>query len=57
MRGLYFGDARGRGGAHPARDALFLPPTAGYLAESGPVETVLFLRDEMADLAWAVEAC
>ena len=45
------------GMTHPAEKALFLPPTAGYLAESKPVETVLFLRDEMADLAWAVEAC
>jgi hypothetical protein len=46
-----------RGAAHPAQDALFLPPTTGYLTESSPVETVLFLRDEMADLAWGVEAC
>jgi len=42
--------------AHPARDALFLPPTANYITESDPLETVLFLRDEMADLAWGVEA-
>jgi hypothetical protein len=40
----------------PAQDALFLPPTVGYAMESAPVETVRFLRDEMADLAWAVEA-
>jgi hypothetical protein len=45
-----------RGAAHQAQNALFLPPTAGYLSEGEPVETVLFLRDEMADLAWAVEA-
>jgi hypothetical protein len=44
-----------KGAAHPAQDALFLPPTAGYLAESDAVESVLFLRDEVADLAWAVE--
>jgi len=41
--------------AHPAQDALFLPPTAGYTIESGAVESVLFLRDQVADLAWAVE--
>jgi hypothetical protein len=40
----------------PAQDALFLPPTVGYAMESAPVESVRFLRDEMADLAWAVEA-
>ena len=44
-----------KGAAHPAQDGLFLPPTAGYMAESDAVESVLFLRDEVADLAWAVE--
>jgi hypothetical protein len=44
-----------RGAAHPAQDALFMPPTAAYVGESHPVETVLFLRDQMADLAWGVE--
>jgi hypothetical protein len=44
-----------KGAAHPAQDGLFLPPTAGYIAESDAVESVLFLRDEVADLAWAVE--
>ena len=29
---------------------------AEYTSQSTPVETVLFLRDEMADLVWAVEA-
>jgi hypothetical protein len=37
--------------AHPAEDALFLPPTAGYTIESDAVESVLFLRDQVADLA------
>jgi hypothetical protein len=41
--------------AHPAQDALFLPPTAGYTIESDAVESVLFLRDQVADLALAVE--
>ena len=44
------------GGSHPAQNALFLPPTAHAVIESEPAETVLFLRDEMADLVWAVEA-
>jgi hypothetical protein len=43
------------GAAHPAQDGLLLPPAAANLAESNPTETVLFLRDQMADLAWAVE--
>jgi hypothetical protein len=45
-----------RGVAHPAQNGLLLPPTSGPVMESSPVETVLFLRDEMADLAWGVEA-
>lgn len=44
------------GAAHPAQDALLLPPTVGYVMESKPVETVLFLRDDIADLAWGIEA-
>jgi hypothetical protein len=44
-----------RSAPHAAQDGLFLPPSSSYLAESAPIETVLFLRDEMADLAWAVE--
>jgi hypothetical protein len=44
-----------RGAAHQAQKALFMPPTAAYVSESRPVETVLFLRDQMADLAWGVE--
>ena len=44
------------GGTHPAQSALFLPPTADIVTDGDAVETVLFLRDEMADLAWAVEA-
>ena len=39
----------------PAQNALFLPPTAGPLSESKAVEAVLFLRDNVADLAWGVE--
>ena len=33
----------------------FLPPVLGPNLESPPVEEVLFLRDEMANVAWGVE--
>ena len=51
-----FSLATADGSAHPAQRGLLLPPGAGAVAESGPVESVLFLRDDMADLAWGVEA-
>ncbi len=34
---------------------FFLPPVLGPILESAPVEDVLFLRDELTNLAWAVE--
>ncbi len=33
----------------------FLPPVLGPSLESPPIEEVLFLRDEMANVAWGVE--
>ncbi|HEY0375614.1 MAG TPA: hypothetical protein VGC87_01500 [Pyrinomonadaceae bacterium] len=36
-------------------DAFFLPPVLGLSLEGAPVEDVLLLRDEMANMAWAVE--
>jgi hypothetical protein len=36
--------------------AFVLPPTLAHSFESGPVEEVLLLRDEAANLAWAVES-
>jgi hypothetical protein len=41
-------------GAAPA-ELLFLVPALGPSLESEPVEDVLLLRDEMANMAWAVE--
>jgi hypothetical protein len=38
-----------------ASNLFFLPPSLLKSIESRPVEEVLFLRDEMANLAWAVE--
>lgn len=37
------------------RNLLFLAPTLGRSLESAAVEEVLFIRDEMANIAWAVE--
>ncbi|MGH8487480.1 MAG: hypothetical protein ACREXS_01045 [Gammaproteobacteria bacterium] len=34
---------------------FFLPPVLGSSLQSAPLEDVLFLRDEMANVAWAVE--
>jgi hypothetical protein len=34
---------------------FFLPPALPKLLEAAPLEKVLFLRDEMANMAWAVE--
>lgn len=34
---------------------FFLPPVLGPSLESPPLEEVMFLRDEMANMAWAVE--
>jgi hypothetical protein len=36
-------------------DLFFLPPVANQIIVGEPVEDVLMLRDEMANLAWAVE--
>jgi len=36
-------------------DGFFLPPAVGWSLEGEAVEDVLFLRDEMANMAWAVE--
>ncbi len=35
---------------------LFLPPTIDHWQESPPIEQVNFLRDEMANMVWAVES-
>jgi hypothetical protein len=34
---------------------LYLPPTATFRQESRPVEEVLFLRDEYANMVWGIE--
>ncbi len=39
-----------------ADQRLFLPPTIDKWLESDPIEKVNFLRDEMANMVWAVES-
>jgi hypothetical protein len=41
--------------ATPGSDALFLPPTLGKSLQGKAIEEVLFMRDEMANMVWAVE--
>ena len=38
-----------------ATNRFFLPPTLSRSMDSAPLEEVLFMRDEMANLAWAIE--
>jgi hypothetical protein len=47
-------DARSSG-VGETTDLFFLPPTLGAVQSSDAVEEVAFLRDEMADMGWAVE--
>jgi hypothetical protein len=44
-----------RASGPPPPTVLFLPPALGQSIESPPFEEVLLLRDEMANMAWAVE--
>lgn len=48
-------DRRVGHGADDGRALLVLPPTVVSSLESPPIEEVLLVRDEMANLAWAVE--
>lgn len=40
---------------HLSDNRLFIPPILGPIHESKPIESVNFLRDEMANMVWAVE--
>jgi hypothetical protein len=42
-------------GPGAALDGLLVPPASVYVQSGPPVEEVLFMRDEIANLAWAVE--
>lgn len=39
----------------PVANRFFLPPTLGRSIDGPPLEDVLFMRDEMANMAWAIE--
>jgi len=39
-----------------AGNLFYLPPVAGKVLESAPIERVNFMRDEMANMVWAVES-
>ena len=41
--------------SNDSQQLFFLPPVLGPSLQSAPIEDVLFLRDEMANVAWAVE--
>ena len=41
--------------APPVPNRFFLPPTIARSLDGGPLEDVLFMRDEMANLAWGIE--
>jgi hypothetical protein len=46
-----------RGSANlPADTSLFVPPVVAKLQEGPPQEEVYFVRDEMANMAWAMES-
>ncbi len=56
--GLFYPAIAGRPLTHDIDSAdrlFFLPPTLGSSLTSDPVEHVLFIRDEMANMAWAIE--
>src|SRR4029079_11682135 len=39
----------------PADTSLFLPPAVAKVQEGRPQEEVYFIRDEMANMVWAIE--
>jgi hypothetical protein len=56
--GMFYLGTQGRSLAHrsdPAEHYFLLPPTLGASLEGEPHEEVVLIRDEMANLAWAIE--
>lgn len=53
--GLFPWDLFHLSGDESKTDALFLPPTLGRSLQGKSIEEVLFMRDEMANMVWAVE--
>jgi hypothetical protein len=54
-RMFHISEAGAGRGAGADLEALFLPPVVAAQMDSVPLEDVLFARDEMADMAWAIE--
>ena len=54
-RMFQYSHTRGSAVTQPGSNLFFLPPSLLQSMESRPIEEILFLRDEMANLAWAVE--
>lgn len=50
---MYTLSSPGVGGAADTR--LYIPPAIGKLQESPPIERVLLMRDEMANMVWGIE--
>lgn len=48
-------DGTDSGAIAAAREVFLLPATAAQILQSLPVEEVRLVRDEMANLAWAIE--
>ncbi len=44
-----------RDASQPSASRFYLPPALGKVLESEPLERVNFIRDEMANMVWAVE--
>ena len=55
MFGLAADRRRVAGASQVAPDALFLPPTLGTSLHGPVLEDILLMRDEMANMVWAVE--
>ena len=56
--GMFYLAPKGRSLADPTdprQQYLFVPPTLAASLESPPVEELLVMRDEMANIAWAIE--
>jgi hypothetical protein len=47
--------AAGQPARPPRPNTFFLPPVIGRCVEGGALEDVLFMRDEMANMAWGIE--
>ena len=54
-RWSFFGLSTKGDEAIEADPRLFIPPVAGQVLESDPIESINFIRDEMANMVWGIE--